>query len=329
MKCRVIEVFAPATVANLGPGFDAIGLAIEGLGDRLIATTTESGIRIIEITGDQGELPTKWSDNTATVAANCILKTLANPPGIDVVVHKGLSLGSGLGSSAASAAAGAWAAAVLGGIDPRVNGDTLLRAGRLGEEIAAGVGHADNVAPSLFGGVSLIRHRFSDDNDERLPPVEVIALPAPSELRVVVATPHFSVPTKAARRVLPAKVPLASVVHNSANLAAMVAGFFTGDLELIGRAVSDVIVEPARGSIIAGFARVKAAALDAGALGCSIAGAGPTCFAFVANSDAGQRVGEAMSRAWRSAHVECIVHVGAIDVEGARVVSDSASDGEA
>lgn len=324
MSTREIEVFAPATVANLGPGFDAIGLAIDGLGDTITVQPIESGLEIVEITGDRGELPRSWSDNTVTVAANSVLKSIAHPLGLRVALHKGLALGSGLGGSAASAAAGALAAAVLAGLDPAKCPATLLRAGRFGEETAAGFGHADNIAPALFGGVSLIRHRLDDgDSLDRLSPVEVLSLPAPPDLVVVVATPHFSVPTRAARRVLPTKVPLTSVVHNSANLAAMVVGFFKGDLELIGRAVSDVIVEPARGSIIAGFAQVKAAALDAGALGCSIAGAGPTCFAFAATSDEGRDVGAAMKQAWAYADVTCNVHVGHIDVRGARVTKDS------
>ncbi|MEO1267311.1 MAG: homoserine kinase [Myxococcota bacterium] len=307
-----ITVYAPATIANLGPGYDIIGLAITGLGDRVEAQVTDSpGVVLEAITGDEGRLPLDPALNTTTVAAQQALDLLSAPAhmGLRITLHKGLPLGSGLGSSAASAVAGAMAAAcAVHQAEPRL---ALLQACCDAEKVAAGVAHADNVGPSLLGGVVLIR---------RYNPVEVITLPAPPELRLVVAMPAWSISTREAREVLPHHVPLSDAVANGGNVAAMVAGFFRGDLELIGRSMEDAIVEPVRAPLIPAFPRVKRTAIEAGALGCSISGAGPACFALAADDSTAERIAEAMEHTWKLEGIASRAHIGRVDTQGARIL---------
>ena len=309
---ETITVYAPATIANLGPGYDIIGMAVTGLGDRAEATLADgSGVTLDAITGDEGRLPLDPTLNTTTVGARRALEAIEAPAGLGVrlTLHKGLPLGSGLGSSAASAVVGAFAAATLAGrAEPRLN---LLQACCDAEKVAAGVAHADNVGPSLLGGVVLIR---------RYNPVEVVQLPAPEELRLVIGMPAWSISTREAREVLPRKVPLSDAVANSGNVAAMIAGFFRGDLELIGRSMEDTIVEPVRAPLIPAFLKVKRAAIEAGALGCSISGAGPACFALAHDDATARRVAEVMERTWSAEGITSKAHIGRIDTQGARVM---------
>jgi len=305
-----LTVYAPATIANLGPGYDIIGMAITGLGDRVVAERSdEAGLVLEGITGDGGRLSLANDRNTATVAALGALAALGIAPALRMTLHKGLPLGSGLGSSAASAVAGATAAALLaigGDLDRRL----LLEACCEAEKVAAGVAHADNVAPSLLGGVMVIR---------RYNPLEVISLPVPADLRIVLALPNLSISTREARELLPEQVRLSDAVSNSGNVAAMVTGFFRGDLELIGRAMDDAVVEPVRAAIIPGYRKVKRAAIEAGALGASIAGAGPACFALTDSDSNAGRIAVAMENAWAVEGIACRTHIGKVDERGARV----------
>ncbi len=311
-----VTAYAPATLANLGPGYDVLGLALTGLGDRVVAAHGEpgAGVTLDGVLNDAGRLPRTAGANTAAVAATLALQALEHPADLRLTLHKGTPHGAGLGSSAASAVAGALAAATLalGGHLNDAGHRRLLDACVEAERVAAGVPHADNVAPALLGGVVLIR---------RYNPLEILPLPAPPDLRVVVATPGFSFSSREAREVLPEQVRLSNATSNSANLGALVAGFFRGDLELIGRALmDDAIVEPIRAAMIPGYRRVKRAALDAGALGVSIAGAGPSCFALTGSDRDATRIALAMETAWAAEGVTARAHVGAIDTQGARLV---------
>ncbi len=287
-----VKVFAPASIANLGPGFDALGAALEGLGDVVQARRTERpGVALVEMTGEKENIPTDPAKNCAGRAAESVLKQLkgkaAKEAGLEMKLHKGLPQGSGLGSSAASAVGGAVAAHLLFG--SALGSNTLLEAALEGEVLASGARHADNLAASLLGGFTIVRSHA---------PLDVIRLELPSAMRFVVVLPGMEIETRFARSVLPEMISLKDAKSNWANTAALVAAVAHGNLADFGRAVDDQVVEPVRSKLIPGFADVKRAALEAGAYGCSISGAGPALFA-VANSDTAEKVALAMHAAFQ------------------------------
>ncbi len=308
---RRIRVFAPATVANLGPGFDVLGLALSRPGDELEAELSDRpGVEIVNITGDAGALSRDPAKNVAGRAAADVLKRAAAGHGLRLWLHKQMPLASGLGSSGASSAAGAVAANELLG-RPLAPCEVVTSAME-GERAASGTPHADNVAPSVLGGVVLIR---SYD------PFEVVSLPVPSSLHICVVHPHCKVSTAEARRLVKERrYSLEEIVPNLGNVAALVAALGTGDLALLGRSIQDRLVEPIRAHLIPGFGAVKDAALGAGGLGCSIAGSGPSVFAFAGDADSAARIGAAMQAAFKSAGLLSDVFAGKVSADGARVL---------
>ena len=269
-----IKVFAPASVANVACGFDILGFALEKPGDEIIVRFSDKpGLRITKITGVKGKLPYEIERNTAGFAAQKLLEYIGeNGRGIDMEIHKKMPFGSGLGSSAASAVGGAIAVNELLGC-PLTKREVLPFA-VLGEQIADGAYHADNVAPSLLGGMILIR-----SNAE----LDVHQLPVPAGMYATVLYPNVEILTKDARSVLCDKVPLDKTIAQCGNLGGLIVGLFNADFDLIGRSLHDVIIEPQRAQLIPHFYDVKEAALGAGALGCSISGAGPSIFALSNN----------------------------------------------
>jgi homoserine kinase len=295
-----VRVFAPASASNLGPGFDVLGLALENPGDVVAAELFDGrGVEIAEVTGDGGLLTTNPSENVAGIAARSVLSDLvarglcgsAGARGVRLSVHKQMPLASGLGSSAASSVAGAMAVNELFG-RPLSRRDLLPHA-LAGERAASGSTHADNAAPSLLGGFVLVR---------RCEPLDVIDLPVPPALRVVVVHPHCRVETAGARAMLRGHLfSIEQAVANLGNLGALVAGLFRGDLELVGRSIEDRLAEPLRAGLIPGYAAVREAARRAGALGCSISGSGPSLFAFADSDVAAARIADAMRGAFQDA----------------------------
>ncbi len=263
-----VEAFAPATVSNLGPGFDCLGLALREPGDTVRARRSEApGVRLLRIEGDGGKLPTDPARNTATVAVAEILRLHAPRAGVELELVKGLPLGSGLGSSGASACAALIAADAA--LELGLTRHQLIDAAREGERIACGAAHPDNVAPALLGGIVLI---------SSLDPLRVVSLPSPPNLWVSVYTPGHPVSTAEARAVLPDAVRLSDTVKQAARLGLLVHALHVGDLQLLGEAIVDDLVEPARAPLIPGYLDAKAACVEAGAIACSISGAGPTTF---------------------------------------------------
>lgn len=304
---KIAKAFAPATIANLGPGFDWMGCAVEGEGDVVIAEAMPDlpggEVVIKSITGDDGRLPLVAANNCVGIAAIETIKLLGNIEcGVALTLLKGLPLGSGMGSSAASAAAGAVAVNALFGSP--LSKEELILPGLASEATVSGY-HADNIAPALLGGFVLVRG---------LKPLDIRQLLfAKGDLYFVLVNPKFEAPTAEMRAVLPKMVPMLSAINNSAMGGSLVAGILTGDAALVGQSLdSDVIIEPVRGPLIPGFAAVKAAAKAAGAFGCTISGAGPTCVAVVDNPQLGQTVAEAMVKAFEQE--------GKIEVNSARVV---------
>ncbi|MCP3979195.1 MAG: homoserine kinase [bacterium] len=304
-----IRVFAPATVANLGPGFDVLGLAVAEPGDTVVArVVSSSGVTLKAVHGDGGALPVDAATNTAGIAAREVLARAGIEAGIELELFKGMPIGSGLGSSAASAAAAALATNVLLGSPLR---KTELVEPCMEAEAAVAGRHADNVAPALLGGLILVR---STD------PLDLIRLPVPEGLTVSVATPAFSLPTREAREALPDRVALPEMVANNANVAGMISAFHSGDFGLLARSMVDNIVTPARAPLIPGCLGVIQAAHDAGALGSSISGAGPSVFALCRSARNANEVGTAMRDAFNKAGLDATFVIGSADSPGARKV---------
>lgn len=285
--------FAPATVANVASGFDILGFALSGLGDHVTVTRSRaSGVKIESITGihDSSQIPVSPEKNTATFPLIKMLEDSLPGFGFSVRIEKGIPLGSGMGGSASSAVGAVVAAnAVLGGIFPK---EKLLDYALEGEALASGSKHADNIAPCLFGGLTLTCPG---------PNPKPISLPFPKELLCVLIHPEFRLDTKVARAALKSELPLKTHVEQSARLASLVAGFCLSEVRWIGQGLEDVAIEPQRAGLIPGFAQVKKAALDAGVLGCSISGAGPSLFALTNDAEVAVRAHSAMMRAFEEA----------------------------
>jgi len=283
---------APGSIGNIGPGLDVLGMAITGPGDRVIAE--RSDVRGVTI-ADAGhrELPTEADRNTAGIAAIEVLKRVAPAEGVRLTIEKRLPLAGGQGGSAASAVAGAVAVNRLFG--DRLDVHALLECALEAETAVAGR-QADNVAPSLLGGIALVRS---------VDPMDVVSLPVPDDLRIVLATPDQRLRTAEARAVLPSLIARDRMVAQMANVAAMVAALASGDLALLGRALDDQIAEPARARLLPGFVQAKAAALMAGALGGSISGAGPTSFYLVDSDALADQVAAAVRAAYAGLGIAC------------------------
>lgn len=308
---KVVEASAPATIANLGPGFDVAGMAIEGFRDR-VRVEIISGERVeVRVEGAAASgVVAQPERNSASVAALKVFELAGERRGFRLRLRKEVPVGAGLGSSGASAAAGAYAANLLLG-EPLTLRE-LVKCAAEGERAACGSPHLDNVAPSLYGGFTLIL-------DVEKP--EILGIKPSMEFEVVVATPRVKLPankTEYARKVLPEKVELGLMVKQQASVARLVASILRGDLEGFGKAVSsDYIIEPARAKLIPGFNRVKEAALREGAVGLSISGAGPSVFAVVRLGEA-EKIAEAIRREFSSLDVEADILVTKPSMEGAR-----------
>ena len=301
--------FAPATVSNVACGFDVLGFALESPGDWVTAKLMSSGVTIEGIEGDEGRLPRDASKNTAGVAALALLTKLDERRGVALTIRKGLPLSSGLGGSAASAAAAVVAVdAVLGA---RSSLDTLIACALEGERLGAGSAHADNIAPCLCGGFVLVR---------RPNPPDVIRLPVPAGLTAVVVHPDIEIETAKARELLGTTVPLADAVRQWANLGALIDGLHRADFAQISRSLEDTIAEPRRAPLVPGLSAIKRAAIEAGALGCSLSGSGPSLFALCCGQDVAARVADAMTAAVKT-HIggDSQTYVSAIASRGAHV----------
>ena len=262
--------FAPASSGNVAIGFDILGFAVDALGDRVtVSRTDRPGVTISGITGVAGELPSNPAQNTAGRSLLAMQEALQPGFGFDMHIEKGIPLGSGLGGSAASAVGAVVAANAL--LAKPCENLELLKFAMQGEAVASGSMHVDNIAPSLYGGLVLT---------VGIEQPRVKRIPVPSEIRAVIIHPHMFLATRQARAILKREVPMADFVWQTANLAGFISGCYTDDLDMIRASFEDVVIEPQRQALIPGFAAVRAAAIGAGALGCSISGAGPTLFAW-------------------------------------------------
>jgi homoserine kinase len=310
-----VTVFAPATVSNVACGFDVLGFALASPGDEVVARPNPSGVRIDDIIGDNGRLPREAARNTAGVAAQALLTAAGERRGVALTIRKGLPLASGLGGSAASAAAAVVAVDALFGLQTPLN--TLIACALEGERLGAGSAHADNIAPSICGGFVLVRSPN---------PPDIVRLPVPFGLTAVVVHPDLEIETAKARAMLGDSVPLSDAIRQWANLGALVDGLHRGDFAQISRSLEDTIAEPRRASLVPGLAAIKRAAVEAGALGCSLSGSGPSLFALCRVEADARRVADAMEKVV-AAEIggESQTYVSSIAPHGARVVSACAT----
>jgi len=303
-----LKVFAPASVANVAVGYDILGFAIEGPGDEIIINEGDKpGLHIKAIRGTTKELPLETEMNTAGYAGLQLMRHLGyEKEAVEIEIFKKMPFGSGLGSSAASAVAGAFAVNEFFGAP--LTKRELLRYAVEGEQIADGAWHADNVAPSLMGGIILIR-----DNET----LDCIKLPVPSGLYSCVVYPHISILTKESRAILSETVSLQNHIKQTGNMGYFVAGLYRTDLDLLRRSLEDVIIEPQRAQLIPHFYEMKEAALSEGALGFSISGAGPSVFSLCQNSLIAEQVGVRINKILSDHRIKNDVFISKINTEGA------------
>lgn len=305
-----VTAFAPATVGNLSCGFDVFGLALEAPGDRVTARRSASpGVTIRRITGDGGRLPIEADLNGAGVAARTLLAAAGITEGVELDLEKGTPLSGGMGGSAASAVAAAVAVDGLFQLDSSPS--RLFDAALAGEGVAAS-GHADNVAPALFGGIVLVRHS---------PVRPYVHLPVPEGLSVALLHPAIELDTRAGRERLGTSVPLQDAVQQWGNTAALVAALHSADWELLGDALVDKVAEPVRAPQIPAFHQVGSAARAAGAVGWGISGSGPSIFALCRSLPRAHEVGAAMKRAFHeTVELTATLHISPVAREGARLL---------
>ncbi|MEO1857323.1 MAG: homoserine kinase [Rubritalea sp.] len=309
---KEVRVFAPATVANVACGYDVLGFAINAPGDEVVVRhSNKPGLRITKITGDDGKLPKTVEGNTAGVAALDLLRHLGmSDRGIEMEIHKKMPFGSGLGSSAASAVAGVYAVNKL--IGEPLSKRQLLPFAMTGEASADGAYHADNVGPSLLGGIVFIR-----SNQE----LDIAEIPVPKELYAAVVHPDIEILTKVAREILPAEIPLENATQQIGNLGGLICGLIQEDYGMISRSIHDVIAEPRRQKLIPEFYAAKRAAISNGALGFSVSGAGPSVFALCEGEATAKKVAAAVSDVFTKTGLNNQPHVSPINQQGVHVIS--------
>lgn len=275
-----IKVFAPASVSNVGPGFDILGFALNEPGDEIVLKRSSvDKLVITKITGDNGKLPFAIEKNTASVAIQSLLDKYKINKGIEIQINKKMGLGSGLGSSAASAVGAVFAANAMLGLN--LSKESLLEHALAGEYVASKAIHGDNVAPALYGGIILIRG---------YDPIDIIKIDSPKNLYCTIIYPDIEIKTSEARAILPKEVPLKSMISQTGNVASLIYGFATSDYDLISRSLKDIVIEPVRATLIRGYNEIKKSAIDAGALGCNISGSGPSLFALSTSEEIAKNI---------------------------------------
>jgi homoserine kinase len=303
-----IKIFCPATIANLSCGFDVLGLCLDNVGDEMvIRKSAQKGIRITKIIG--ADLPLETENNVSGVAGLALLETVDSDFGFEIEIYKNIKAGSGIGSSAASSAGAVFGINALLGYPYSTK--NLVQFAMQGEKLACGNAHADNVAPALLGGFTLVRS-YS--------PLDIIKIESPSELYATVVHPQIELKTSDARSVLKQTVSLKSAIMQWGNVGGLIAGLYTKDYDLIGRSLHDEIVEPLRSVLIPGFDLIKQAALENGALGSGISGSGPSIFALSKGKETAEKIAKAMSAVYEAINLPYEIHVSKVNSEGVKIL---------
>lgn len=311
-NAKEIKVFAPASVTNVSCGFDILGFALDEPGDEItLRINNKKGITISRITGDSGTIPLDPEKNTAGVSLISLVKHLKFDKGIELEIYKKIRQGSGLGSSAASAVASVFALNEILGKPLRKK--DLLPFALQGEELTSGgAPHADNVAASLLGGFILVRS---------LDPIDVINIDYPKDFYCSIIHPHIEIHTSHARKILRKEILLADAVKQWGNIAALVSGLINGDYKLIKRSMEDFIIEPVRSTLIPGYYEIRNSAMEAGAIGCSISGSGPSIFALSKSKPEAEKILAAMETTIKKMELEWDSYISNINNKGPKVIS--------
>lgn len=303
-----IKVFAPATVANLSCGFDVLGCCLDNVGDEMIIKKNDlNQLRITKMEGQ--DLPMEVDQNVAGVAVKAMLEKLQSNEGFDIEIYKKIKAGSGIGSSAASSAGAVFAVNKL--LDSPFSSAELLPFAMEGERLASGNAHADNVAPALLGGFTLVKS---------YEPLEVLSLPSPEELNVVILHPQIEVKTKDSRAIIKRNISLDKAVSQWGNLGALVSALYTNDYDLLGRSLKDDIVEPIRSILIPYFDEIKAISLESGALGFGISGSGPSVYAMCRGQQNAEKVKASIAEFMEKQSITYDLHLSKINPEGVKIL---------
>lgn len=308
MNKNEIKIFSPATVANVSCGYDVLGFCLDTIGDEMvIRKTVRKGIYITKIEGY--DLPLDATKNVAGVSALAMIADAKPDFGFEIEIYKNIKPGSGIGSSSASASGSVFAINELLG-KPYTKTQVTDFAMK-GESLASGSEHADNLAPGIFGGFTLVKS---------ISPLEILQLPTPKDVYATIIHPQIEIKTSDARAILPKTFPLKDAITQWANLGSFVHALHTSDYELLKRSLQDVIVEPHRSQLIPHFAVVKLAALQHGALGASISGAGPAIFALSKGIENAKNVEKAMREVYSKTAIDFETYVSKINIEGIREI---------
>ena len=273
----------------------------------LVRKSSEKGIRITKIEGQ--ELPLDTKKNVAGVAGLALLNAVGYKEGFEIEIYKKIKPGSGIGSSAASSAGAVWAINKL--LDTPFTKLELVKFAMEGEKLASQVAHADNVAPAIYGGFTLVRSYN---------PLDIVAINSPEQLFATVIHPQIEIKTADSRKILKTTISLENGIKQWGNLGGLVAGLFTEDYDLIGRSLEDHIIEPLRSILIPGFDEVKYRAVKSGALGCGISGSGPSIFALSKGEETAQKVAETMKEVYQNIGIDYDIHVSKVNLEGVKII---------
>ena len=306
-----IKLFSPATVANVSCGFDVLGFCLDSIGDEMvIRKTVEKGIRITKIEGY--DLPFEVEKNVAGVSALAMYEAAKPDCGFEIEIYKHIKPGSGVGSSSASAVGSVYGMNVLLG-NPYSKTELTAFAMK-GEAVASQSEHADNIAPALFGGFTLVKS---------LEPLEVLQIPTPSDLFAVVIHPQIEIKTADARKILPEHISLKNAITQWSNVGSLIHGLHTNDYDLISRSLKDVVVEPFRSQLIPGFEDIKKAALENGALGTGISGSGPSVFSLCKSDSTAEKVEKAIRETYQNQHIPFEIYVSKINLDGIKLLNEN------
>lgn len=303
-----IKIFSPATVANVACGFDVLGFCLDSVGDEMvIRKTSKKGIYITKIEGF--DLPFEAEKNVAGVSALALIED-ANPDcGFEIEIYKRIKPGSGIGSSAASAAGSVFGINEL--LGRPYNNTQLTFFAMKGEALASKCEHADNLAPAIFGGFTLVKS---------IQPLEILQIPSPKNLYATIIHPKIEIKTSEARAILPEQIPLADAITQWANMGSLVHGLHTSDYALISRSLHDVVIEPYRSKLIPHFDEVKKASLKAGSLGCGISGSGPSIFNLSSDYETAKNVEAAMKNIYNETTIDFDTYVSKINMQGMKTL---------
>ena len=303
-----IKIFSPATVANVACGFDVLGFCLDTIGDEMvIRKTEEKGIRISKIEGY--DLPFEAEKNVAGVSALAMYNDLKPDCGFEIEIYKKIKPGSGIGSSSASAAGSVFGMNEL--LGKPLNKTKLTYYAMKGEALASQCEHADNLAPAIFGGFTLVKSAC---------PLQILELPTPADLYATLIHPQIEIKTSESRAILPKEIPLQNAITQWANVGSLVHALHTSDYGLLKDSLNDVVIEPCRKQLIPHFDDVKAAVMEAGALGCAISGSGPSIFALSKGEDIANAVQKAMQNVYSKTNIEFETYVSRINIEGIKTI---------